>query len=98
MYCITGPARHFQFLCYTISGGGHFPPKINDDCLPWLLSPSLFYAIDSLDTASWRNVQLYSAKNSMLIQYTLLQYYQSLYRAQNTQSQALAKKLIEALN
>ena len=45
MYCITGPARHFQFLCYTISGGGHFPPKINDDCLPWLLSPSLFYAL-----------------------------------------------------
>ena len=35
-----GPARLYQFVC---SGGRHFPPKINDDCLPWLLSPSSFY-------------------------------------------------------
>ena len=39
----TGPACLYQFVCYTISGGRHFPPKSNDDCLPWLLSPSLFY-------------------------------------------------------
>ena len=36
-------ARHCQFACYTILVGGHFPPKSNDDCLPWFLSPSFFY-------------------------------------------------------
>ena len=42
-YCITGPAILYQFVCYTISVGCHFPPKSNDDCLPWLLFPSFFY-------------------------------------------------------
>ena len=34
------PTRLDQFVYYTISGGCHFPQKINDDCLPWLLDKS----------------------------------------------------------
>ena len=44
-FCNTGLARLYQFVCYTILVGGHFLPKSNDDYLPWLLSPSLFYEI-----------------------------------------------------
>ena len=44
-YCNTGPARLYQFVCDTVSGGRHFPQKINEDCLPWLLFPSLFYEV-----------------------------------------------------
>ena len=32
-----------QFVCYTISVGGHFPPKSNDDCLPCFLYKSFFF-------------------------------------------------------
>ena len=39
---VTGPACIYQFVCNTIPVGGHFPQKSNDDCLPWLLSPSFF--------------------------------------------------------
>ena len=35
-------ARLYQFVCYTILVGGHFPRKSNDDCLPWLLYKSFF--------------------------------------------------------
>ena len=42
-YCFTGLACLYQFVCYTVLGGRHFPPKSNDDCLPCFLSPSFFY-------------------------------------------------------
>ena len=43
-FFISGPTYLYQFVCYTILVGGHyFPPKSNDSCLPWLLSPSFFY-------------------------------------------------------
>ena len=32
-----------QFVCYTIFGGGHFPPKNNENCLPCFLYKSFFY-------------------------------------------------------
>ena len=40
-HCNTDPALLYQFVCCTILVG-HFTPKSNDDCLPWLLSPSFF--------------------------------------------------------
>ena len=55
---------------YTISGGRHFPPKINDDCLPWLLSSSLFYASFSLQT---KTSKVHISKNTVnqLVELTL---------------------------
>ena len=37
-------------LLYTISGGRHFPPKINDNCLPWLQYKSFFYAVNRIQS------------------------------------------------
>ena len=43
---MTSPVRlYYQFICYTISGGRHFPQQRNYDCLPWILCPSLFYGL-----------------------------------------------------
>ena len=40
-------ARLYQFVCYTILVGGHFPRKSNDDCLPWLLYKSFFMLLSN---------------------------------------------------
>ena len=41
-YALAHPPLN-QFVCYTISVGGHFPPKSNDDCLPCFLYKSFFF-------------------------------------------------------
>ena len=38
-------ARPALINCCTFSVGRNFPPKINDDCLPWPQSPNLFYGL-----------------------------------------------------
>ena len=45
-YYWPGPARLYQFVCYTILVGGHFPQKINDNFLPCFLYKSFFYVLD----------------------------------------------------
>ena len=44
-YCISVPACYYQFVCYTVLVGGHFPKKSNDDCLPSFLFESFFYGL-----------------------------------------------------
>ena len=78
-YCNSGPARLDPFVCSTFSGSRYFTPKINDDCLPWLLytvnpacmggkkkgAEALLYQPPPTTTTNWRIPLCFVAMESL---------------------------------